>query len=154
MARLLKEVLSPELIKLHLTGQDKESIIKELVDVLAEAGMLGDPEEALAAVLEREHSLSTGMERGVAIPHAKIDSVERLLVAVGLKPEGVDFECADGQPARVFFLTLSPAKRSGPHIQFLAEISRLLRHDEARQKLLTAGSKEDVIAVLTNGKQG
>jgi mannitol/fructose-specific phosphotransferase system IIA component (Ntr-type) len=103
-------------------------------------------------VLDRERMMSTGLENGIAIPHGKCNSVKKLIVAVGLKPDGVDFECADGQPARIFLLTLSPASRSGPHIRFMAEISRLLQNDNLRSRVLAATTGKEIEALLTGGR--
>ena len=108
-------------------------------------GMIQDREKALQAILEREEKMSTGMNNGVAIPHGKTDSVERLIVAVGLKERGIEFESQDGSPSRIFIMTISPASRSGPHIQFLAEVSKILRNEEARKRLLAARTVEDVV---------
>jgi PTS system nitrogen regulatory IIA component len=120
-----------------------------MIDRLQASGMIKDREGALQAVLEREEKMSTGMNNGVAIPHGKTDSVNKLIVAVGLQRSGIDFSCADGKPAQIFIMTISPASRSGPHIQFLAEVSKILREEASRQRLLSARSIQDVIQVFT-----
>lgn len=138
----------PQHVKLRMTAPDKNGVIKELLDVLSSKGLLTDQKAAEQIIFERETSMSTGMENGVAIPHGKTDTVDSLLVAVGLHAEGVDFDAVDGQLSRIFILTLSPASKSGPHIRFLAQVSRLLRKPEIRSRLLAAQSKEEVIAIL------
>jgi len=98
--------------------------------------------------MEREKKMSTGLEKGVALPHGKCEAVKELVAAIALKHEGVDFGCLDGQPAKIFIMTLSPLNRSGPHIQFLAEITRLLKNKEKREKILQAQSEEEVLEIL------
>ncbi len=145
---LISEAIVPQHLKPYLEATDKPSVIRELLEILDRAGVLSDPQAATQVVLERESCMSTGLEHGIAIPHGKTDTVDRLLVAVALKPEGVDFDSADGAPSRIFILTLSPASRSGPHIRFLAEISRLLQDDKQRQRLLSCATPEAMAAVL------
>lgn len=103
----------------------------------------------MEAVLTREEKMSTGMENGIAIPHGKTDSVDNLIIAVALKKEGVDFDSMDGQVSTIFIMTISPQSRSGPHIQFLAEVSKVLKEPEAREMLLAARTVEEVIRVFS-----
>ena len=145
----LKKALSKHSVKLSLEAGEKDGIIEELIDVLDAAGKLSDREAALKAVRDRERKMSTGMQNGIAIPHGKSPTVESLVAAVGFKPEGCDFDSIDGKPCQVFILTISPANRTGPHIQFLAEISRLLHEEAVRKELVEADSSESVIEILT-----
>jgi PTS system nitrogen regulatory IIA component len=136
-------------IKMHLESSDKEGIITELVDLLVDGGRITNREAALTAILERENKMSTGMQDGVAIPHGKTDSVPELVTAVALKKEGVDFQSLDGEPSRIFIVTLSSAVRTGPHIEYLAQISRVLSRRAVRRALLEAETREDVIRILS-----
>jgi PTS system nitrogen regulatory IIA component len=144
-----KEALRDARFSLHLKSDTKEGIIRELVAILGRGGKLKDRKGALAAVLEREKKMSTGMQNGVAIPHAKMDSIDDLVVAVGLKKEGVDFDALDGEPSRIFVLTLSSALLVGPHVQFLAEVGKLLGSEDIRARLLEAGSTDEMLRILT-----
>jgi PTS system nitrogen regulatory IIA component len=101
------------------------------------------------AILDREQKMSTGMQHGIAIPHGKTDSIGELITAVALKPEGIDFDSMDESLSKIFVMTLSPATRVGPHIQFLAEISKLLCQEQLREKLLAAPDAETALALLT-----
>jgi PTS system nitrogen regulatory IIA component len=134
---------------MHLEANTKEEAIRELIGIIHQTTPLQDLAEAERVVLEREKVMSTGMEHGVAIPHGKTDTVDRLLVAIALKPEGLDFQCMDGKPARILLVTLSPSNRSGPHLRFMAEVSRLLQDDNLRQNLLAAQTPETVVKLLT-----
>ncbi|MCC5846039.1 MAG: PTS sugar transporter subunit IIA [Verrucomicrobia bacterium] len=145
----IRKAITKETVSLRLVSREKNAIIEELVDLLDKAGRISDRKAVLKCVLEREKKMSTGMHNGLAIPHGKTDTVDGLVAAVGLIPEGVDFESMDQQPARIFILTVSPANRAGPHIQFLAEISRLMNRADARKQILEADSLETLHALLT-----
>jgi len=145
----LKKLLSKENVLLDLKSNSKEDIIKEMIDRLVVPGKIKDREAAMEAVLTREEKMSTGMENGIAIPHGKTDSVDNLIIAVALKKEGVDFDSMDGQVSTIFIMTISPQSRSGPHIQFSAEVSKVLKEPEAREMLLAARTVEEVIRVFS-----
>ncbi len=144
----LLDILSPDSTIVDLKGETKEEIIAELVDSLANSDAITDRDKVLQAVLEREKIMSTGIGDGIAIPHGKSDSVEQLIAALGTQRRGVDFEALDGEPAYVFFLLVSPANVSGPHIKALARISRLLKNDEFKKKLIAAESSTAVIGII------
>ncbi len=148
----LKKVLLPGTISLALKSSTKEQVIEEMVNLLMSAGKikdLKDRDEALKAVMDREKKMSTGMQNGIAIPHGKTDVVDSLVAALGLCKEGIDFGALDGKPSVIFVMTISPDNRTGPHIQFLAEISRHLNDPRIRERILNAQSKEDIIDALS-----
>lgn len=144
----LKKPLTAETISLDLKGTDKEEILAEMVDLLMASGRIKDRDAVLHAVTERERRMSTGMQNGIAIPHGKTDSVDALVAALGISRQGVDFGALDGQPSHIFVMTVSPDSRTGPHIQFLAEISRPLNDAGMRAKLMAATSREEVLNLL------
>ncbi len=144
----LRKVLSPELISLGLKASTKREVVEELVDLLMRGGRINDRDAALQAVLERESKMSTGIQHGVAIPHGKTSAVNDLVACVAVKPEGIDFESLDGEPSTIFIMTLSPLNKTGPHVQFLAEISRLLKTAESRERILKVTSKQELLSVL------
>lgn len=149
----LIDILSPRSIIVGLKGETKEEIIEELVDALAVGDVVKDRDKVLQAVLEREKIMSTGIGDGIAIPHGKSDAVVRLAAALGTKKRGVDFETLDGEPAYVFFLLVSPANVSGPHIKALARISRLLKNDDFKKQLIDATSAAQIMAIIENEEQ-
>lgn len=144
----LRKVISPATISVDLKSDTKEGIVQELVELLAAAGRVKDVKEGVRAVMEREKRMSTGMQNGIAIPHGKTDAVDSLVAAIGIKKEGVDFGSLDSKPSNIFVMTLSPDTRTGPHIQFLAEISRQLSDPEIRARVLNAQSPEEVLDIL------
>ncbi|WP_319562797.1 PTS sugar transporter subunit IIA [Marispirochaeta sp.] len=144
----LRKVLSPEVVSLGLKASTKKEVIEELIDLLSQSGKIKDREAALQAVLERESKMSTGIQHGVAIPHGKSGAVDDLVACVAVKPEGIDFESLDGEQSRIFIMTLSPLNKTGPHVQFLAEISRLLKTAESRERILQVTSKQELLSAL------
>jgi len=145
----LKKVLSPDTVWVDLKANTKEGVIEEMIDRLIATGKLKDREAVLKAVLEREAKMSTGMQNGVAIPHGKTDAVKSLVAAVALNKSGVNFESMDGSPSTIFIMTISPTKRTGPHIQFLAEVSRLISQPAERDRLLAAKTHGEIYEILT-----
>jgi len=144
----LMTVLSPAMIALHLAGTTKDEIIDELITVAMKSGKVKDRALAKASVLERESRMSTGMKHGIAIPHGKTSAVSELVACVGVSDQAVDFDALDHQGCKIFIMTLSPPEKTGPHLQFLAEVSMLFRSEEKRQAILKSGSAEEVLAVL------
>ena len=147
----LSELLTTDVISAPLKSTNKKNVIHDLLDMLYKKGFVKNREQALEDILTREKHLSTGMENGLAVPHAKSDSVEKLVVAFGLHPQGIEFESLDGKPANFIFLVMSPRDTSGPHIQALASISRFLKNEQTRQRLLNASSKDDIFDVFSQG---
>jgi len=146
---ILTKILQPSCIKVPLEGKDKKSVITELVDLLNENGLLLDRDVALEAVLAREQTKSTGIGSGIAIPHGKCQAVKELVMSVGIAPEPIDFDSVDGKPVSIIILLVSPADQTGPHIQALARISRLMLDEEFRKKLEQAVSADEVYELLS-----
>ena len=142
-------VLSSELIALHLAGTTKDEIIDELIDIAMKSGKVKDREQAKASVLERETRMSTGMKHGIAIPHGKTSAVSELVACVGVSDNEVDFDALDRKGCKIFIMTLSPPEKTGPHLQFLAEVSMLFRSEEKRQAILKASTAQEVLRILT-----
>ena len=144
----LLDILSVKSAIVGLRGETKDDIIEELVDSLEVGASITDRDKVLQAVLEREKIMSTGIGDGIAIPHGKSDAVVELAAALGIHKRGVDFEALDGEPTFVFFLLVSPASISGPHIKALARISRMLKNDSFKKKLIEAESSEGILEAI------
>jgi len=145
----LKSVLTTETINLHLKGSTKDEIINELLDILAAAKKIPDREAALSAVMDREQKMSTGMKHGIAIPHGKSNTIEDLVACIGISDKPVDFDSLDHEPCKIFIMTLSPVEKTGPHLQFLAEISLLFKSAEKRQEIINAKTADTIIKILS-----
>jgi mannitol/fructose-specific phosphotransferase system IIA component (Ntr-type) len=143
-----RTVLGPEVVSLSLEAETKDEAIAELVDLLMKTGKVRDRDAALRAVREREEKMSTGIRHGVAIPHGKSEAVDELVACVALKPDGLDFEALDGEPSTIFVMTLSPLHRIGPHVQFLAEVNRLLKTAAERERILKAASVDELLSIF------
>jgi PTS system nitrogen regulatory IIA component len=144
----LQRVLTKDTINLHLKGTTKEAIINELLDILVAADKIQDRDAAFAAVMDREQKMSTGMKHGIAIPHGKSATVHDLVACIGVSDNPIDFDSLDHEPCRIFIMTLSPLEKTGPHLQFLAEISLLFKSAEKRGELLKADAPEDILRIL------
>ena len=145
----LRTVLTTDTVDLHLKGTTKEAIIDEMLDLLVKAGKVTDKAAARECVLDRERKMSTGMKHGIAIPHGKTDTVSDLVACIGISDNPVDFDSLDQEPCRIFIMTLSPVNKTGPHLQFLAEVSLLFKSPEKRQLILETQDKAEVIKILT-----
>jgi fructose-specific phosphotransferase system IIA component len=144
----LTDILQPDCLKVPLAGTDKESAITELVDLLDAAGVLQDRGTVLNAVLTREKTRSTGIGSGIAIPHGKCNAVKELVMAVGIAKEPIDFQSVDGHPVKIILLLVSPSDQTGPHIQALARISRVMLDDNFKTKLESSKSVEEAEQLL------
>lgn len=144
----IRKILTRDCVSLELKATTKDEIIEEMIDLLVSAGKVTNRKAAVKAIVDREKKMSTGMQNGIAIPHGKTDTVDSMVVAVALKKAGVDFQALDGQPSIIFIMTLSPVNRTGPHIQFLAEISRQLNDPAIRERLLSATDRDQLIDIL------
>jgi nitrogen PTS system EIIA component len=142
---VVRDAIIPE-----LTASTKEGVIREMVESLKAAGQFksGDPEDVIRAILKRELLGSTGIGRGVAIPHTKHPSADRLVGTVALSRNGVSFESLDGEPVHVFVLLVSPQDRPGDHLRALENVSRGLRDDGFVRALRSATTREGVWALL------
>jgi len=147
---ILTQILQPTCVKVPLEGKDKQSVITELVDLLDTNGLLLDKNVVLDAVLAREQTRSTGIGSGIAIPHGKCKAVKELVMAIGVADKPIDFGSVDDKPVTTIFLLVSPADQTGPHIQALARISRLMLDEQFRQKLEKVTSADEVYELLNN----
>jgi len=139
-----------EAVRTDLKAEDKSGVIREMVKALEEAGSIdpAETESIVKAILKREELGSTGIGRGVAVPHTKHPSVNRLVGTVGISQEGVDFDSLDGEKVHLFFLVISPPDRPGDHLRALENISLKLRNDTFCRFLKQSKTTEDVLQLL------
>jgi mannitol/fructose-specific phosphotransferase system IIA component (Ntr-type) len=145
----LVDLIVPEVVKVPLVSRTKPEVIRELVELLRDAGRIAEAQPVVDALMAREAMGSTGLERGIAVPHAKTALVRSLTVAVGIAPQGIEFQAIDGSPSRLFFLLLAPPDQSGPHIEALAEIARMSKSQSFCNLLLAARSPADVVQLFS-----
>jgi fructose-specific phosphotransferase system IIA component len=142
------DLIAPNVVKVPLASKTKTEVIRELIDVLDKAGKLSEAESVFKAVIARENMGSTGLEKGIAVPHAKTDKVKNITLAIGITPDGVDFDSLDGEPSKLFFLLLAQPSQSGPHIEALAEIARITRSQSFCRLLVNAKTSEEVVELF------
>lgn len=137
-------------VRAGLQAVDKEGVIREMAHALADVGKIAanEFESIVGRILEREELGSTGIGRGVAVPHTKHPSVDRLLGTVAVSSEGVDFDSLDGEKVQLFFLLLSPPDRPGDHLRALENVSRQLRNDSFCRFLKQAKASKDILLLL------
>jgi len=146
----LSELLVESAVVHGLEGRDKWAVIDLLTDQLVASGQIPPQVRDVVrdSLVAREKAMSTGMEHGVAIPHASVPQLERPAVAMGIAPAGVDFQAIDGRPTQLVILVVNPANRTKDHIRTLAEIARLLSSREMRDALVASGSSERAMEII------
>ena len=142
------DLIVPEVIKVGLTSTDKPTVLRELLQILVDAGRVKDKDSVLEAILKREALQSTGLEAGFAVPHAKTDAVPELTLAIGIAPDGIDFDAIDQQPSKLFFMMLAPPDKSGPHIEALSEIARMSKSRAFCSALVHAENAEEIMELF------
>ncbi|MGE0608059.1 MAG: PTS sugar transporter subunit IIA [Pirellulales bacterium] len=137
-------------VRADLKSHDKEGVIREMAQAIADAGKISAKEfdSIVGRILEREELGSTGIGRGVAVPHTKHPSVDRLVGTVAVSAEGVDFDSLDGEKVQLFFLLLSPPDRPGDHLRALENVSRQLRDETFCRFLKQAKTPQDILTLL------
>lgn len=141
------DVLPREAILADLRGQDKKSILEELVEPIARLKGV-DQGELVLVLMERERLGSTGIGSGIGIPHGKLKNLDELVLGFGLSRKGVDFESMDGRPTHIFFLLMTPENSTGLHLKVLARISKILKNDNFRGRLLGAATRDDIYGII------
>lgn len=145
---MIEKGIDTRSIILDLKAQTKEDVIKEMIDRLAENGLLQDKELCQKDVLEREAIVSTCFQNGIALPHGRTDGVDELVAAVGINKNGYNFDAIDGQPSKIFVMCLSPKNSDGPHIEFVATVGSVLAKQENIDNILAAKTPEEVIRIF------
>lgn len=144
------DFISRESVCATVQAEDKEGVIRELTKNLLDAGRISsdETESIIKAILKREELGSTGIGRGVAVPHTKHPGVQQLVGTVGVSHEGVDFDSLDGERVQLLFLLISPPDRPGDHLRALENISRQLRNDTFCRFLKQAKTSEEILQLL------
>lgn len=144
------DLISKDAVTLDIESKDKDSAISELVDMLVKSGGIKKTEkkEILKKLQEREMLGSTGIGKGVAIPHAKCTNVKKMVAAFGISKEGLDFKSLDGEPTYIFLLLIAPGETPGPHLKALAKISRLLDDKFIRERLRSSKSSSEILKII------
>jgi PTS system nitrogen regulatory IIA component len=141
------DVLPKDAILADLKAQDKKGILEELVEPISRLKEV-NREELVRVLMERERLGSTGIGSGIGIPHGKLKDLDGLVLGFGLSRKGVDFESMDNRPTHIFFLLVTPENSTGLHLKLLARISKILKHDQFRERLLKAADSEEIYTII------
>lgn len=144
----ISDNLAKDLVIYELESSDKSGVLKEMVSTLNAAGIEVDAEKALKVLNDREKLGTTGIGDGIAIPHGKLEGLEKIVVVVGRSGEGIDFESLDMQPCKIFFMVLAPEKGAGAHLKILAQISRQLKDSAYRRAFIETGDEAELFRLL------
>lgn len=145
---MLMEVMDKKLIIPELQSKDKDDIIEEMASKFKEAGMIKDEDVFIKAIKTRESLESTAIGDGIAIPHARSDTAEKLTVALGRSREGVDFKSLDGRPVNLIFMIACPPSATKIYLQVLARIARLCKNEEMREGLIKAKDTDAIMCFI------
>ena len=149
------ELLSKDAVCIELNSDNKKDVLQELVDLLISSGSAkkANKKEMIKRLEERELLGSTGIGKGVAIPHAKCPNIKKMVAVFAISKKGVDFKSLDGDPTNIFFLLMAPGEMPGPHLKALARISRLLDDKFIRDRLKAAKSAQEVLKIIKEEDQ-
>ena len=141
-------LVTEDIVKVPLVSNSKTDVLRELVQILSEAGRIEDYDAVFSAVREREDKQSTGLEDAIAVPHGKTGAVAKLELAIGIAPQGIDFDSLDGKPSKLFFLLVAAPDSAGPHVAALAEIAKLSQSKSFCRALANAETAAEVVELL------
>ena len=145
---LISEILKPSLVKIDVEAGTKEELFEEMVQLFVSQKLIRDRDTAVMALLEREAKMSTGIAPGFALPHGKLSGVKNVVMALGITRQGIDFDSLDNEPVYVVITLFSELGNPGPHIEALAEISRLLNIPNFISRIKAAKTAAQVLQVF------
>ena len=146
----ISDILKKEHIIKELDSRDKKNVLDELSSFLENEGEITSKENLLAALIEREKLGSTGIGENVAIPHAKISEIDKIITVFGRSKNGVEFESLDQKPVNFIFLVLAPENSTGQHLKALARISRLFKNPSLRESVLRTNEADQIYSILVD----
>ena len=144
----ISRYMDPNLVA-FINATDQNNALHLLVDIIYRAGVLDNKEQFLAAIIERENIVSTGIGMGVAIPHAKLPSYDHFFIAVGILQKPVEWNSLDGAPVKLIFMIGGPDDKQTEYLQILSGLTQAIKNEERRKKLLTLTKPTDIIELFT-----
>ena len=147
----LIDLVEEKIIKVPLESKNKPDVLREMVQILKDAGEIDDFDTVLTDVQDRERKRSTGLEEGIAVPHCKTAAVSTLKLAIGISSEGIDFDSLDGKPCKLFFLLVASPDFSGPHVEALSEIVKLVRSKAFCRVLISSNDAHEAVELIKEG---
>ena len=147
------DILDKRLILPQFTSKTKEGVLRELVHVLSQVEKQVNEDRTVEILLERESLGSTGIGEGVAVPHGKSKEAKKILACFGRSLPGLDFQSLDGKPTHLFFLLIAPENSAGMHLKALAQVSRLMKDQAFRKRLMEANSADEIYSIFSEGDE-
>lgn len=144
----INEILSLELIKTNYETKNKVALLNSMVDWIAETGKIFDIDKAKQEVFHREEIMSTGIGKGIALPHAKTDAVENFVASLCILEKPIDFDSLDNEPVSIVFLMLGTPTMLGEHLRILSKVSRMMNNESLKKQLLEANSAHQVLNIF------
>lgn len=148
----IHDILTRDTVQVGLPGSTKEDVLNNLIDHLAASSAVRSVDDVRRAIFEREEIMSTGVGKGLALPHAKSPDVRESVAAFAVTQEPVDFGSIDDQPVRLVFLLVGTEAAKSEHIKILSRVSRLMNRDHFRNRLLNARSSEEIMSIFEEGE--
>jgi fructose-specific phosphotransferase system IIA component len=142
---MLKEILSKATISVGLKAKNKEDLILQMMELILKSGVVRDPGKALEEIKRRERIMSTGIGKGIALPHAKTDAVNKMAIAIAVLDEPVAFEALDDEPVDIVFMLLGTPTNISDHLKTLSEVSHFLNNEEFKSSLRKAKDAGEVL---------
>ncbi len=141
------DALHPDAILIDLQSRTKKEVLEEISKPIARI-LKVKHEDLVKVLIEREQMGSTGIGKGIAIPHGRLSGINDLVIGFGLSRKGAQFDSLDGKPAHIFFVLITPEHSTGLYLKFLARISRMLKNEAVKEKLLHARELNDIISAI------
>lgn len=148
----IHDLLTPDTVRVDLPGSTKEEVLGNLIELLDGHPAVRDLDAVREAILDRERMMSTGVGKGLALPHAKTSSVQESVAAFGVTREPIDFGSIDNTPVHLIFMLVGTEAAKSEHIKILSRVSRLMNRDRFRERLLDVRTPEDVMAIFEDGE--
>jgi fructose-specific phosphotransferase system IIA component len=149
----LHELLDQDSIAMSLRSRTKDEVLGEMVDILDKTGKIKNKDAVLKSVMDRERIMTTGIGNGVGVPHCKTNAVDRLVAALGVSRDGIDFQAPDDEPARLIFILIAEQNNPGPHVRALARLAKLLSSKQVRDALLAAKTPDELLQTIREREQ-
>ena len=151
---MLRDIFPPEYIIVNLKAADRDEAFAELVDHLCNAGKINGRKEILGAIAEREAKMSTGIEKGIAVPHGKTDAVNTVCGAVGISRGGIDYDTLDGEPVYILFMVVAPPQDTEQHLKVLRHLAELLENPQFHSELQSQKDSQGVYNIICKYEEG
>jgi PTS system fructose-specific IIC component/PTS system nitrogen regulatory IIA component len=145
---LLSELFPPEFIKIGLEAEDKDEVFEELADAFCHASHLDIREDILEAIRERERKMSTGIQKGIAVPHGKSNAIDRVYGVLGISKQGIDYDALDGEPVYLLFMVIGPQSSTEKHLRILKRLAELLENPQFFTDLAAQNDPVQASAVI------